>query len=422
MKTKKLKFTNSQIQNLNNSKCFSNNTLLKYHKNILTNRENNNIEKHLLYCEMCQDVVDGFSELPDKNKLPLIILDLNKQINKKTAPQGKVIKFNSFKIIAMAASFVLLLGLSILIGKNFINSNEMTMAESLNYKVNKTEIGREMPPTEDVSEEIEKESKIEEQKLKNIIPIITDDIEDKDENDMSDKLVVDYEMNENIVIDKTDSLKTKSDAYSFGDEINDDEELNITNVEKFNDVNTDEIQPNVSNREHTNNGIIAESEVESLDEVEITSLTRKNRFYNKKTEKSEAKGYTVEQEQQEGFAYNSLSENIDTGIYFYNNQQYTQAVDNFTLALEQEPNNETATFYTAQCYQESGSNIKSLMYYNQITNDKNNEFYYNAQFNKASIYIELGLTSKATKILNELSSEDNPFKEQSKTKLEEINK
>ena len=418
MKTQK--FKNSKTQNLKQDKCLSSSILLKYSDNILTEKENYQIEKHLLDCQMCQDVLDGILELPNKNKLPVIITQLNNQIDKKNLKKGKVIKLNTFKILAMAASFILLIGLSIFIGKYFTGTNEMTMAENLNYNVEKTTtINKEVTQEEKTEDEEYKEGNIVEKT--EIInnedlddefsdEIIIEDVVDAMPDEKAEGIIKapDYEMDMNEQKEKAKGDIIEKDK---ADKVNniiiaDDEAIATDNIAKKDEITTD----NIGKGE------------EILAEEVSTTVTRNSIFKrNKKSEGKAFSGNTTQPANQKA-EYISIESNIDTGIYLYNNQQYTEAVNNFSFALEEEPTNSTATFYTAQCYQETGKNIKSLMYYNQITNDKNNEFYYNAQFNTALLYIELGLKNKAEIILDELSSKENQFKKDAEIKLLEIRK
>lgn len=110
-------------ENLNrifeNSDCLSEQQLLDYHQNKLSNKERNRVERHSINCKFCSDALDGFelvntteeNYLEAKNSIP------------------KAHKSNHLKtiFIGVAASLIV-----VLLIKNFIDFNKDMSAENKN--------------------------------------------------------------------------------------------------------------------------------------------------------------------------------------------------------------------------------------------------------------------------------------------------
>jgi len=110
--------------------CFSEDFLLKYSNNELSKNESRMVELHLCDCEICNDILDGLSNLKNKSELNLIVKNLNNQIDEKLKSHNKIVYFNFRKIIPLAASIILLLGISIFLIKN-LNQNKNYVSQDL---------------------------------------------------------------------------------------------------------------------------------------------------------------------------------------------------------------------------------------------------------------------------------------------------
>ncbi len=128
--------------NTNYNKIFSESKCLTYadfenyiNKN-LSKSEIYRIEKHLNDCDMCQDELEGLSNLRDKKELTNIVKELNLAVNKKTNKrEHKIIPFRIKKILLIAASIILFIGLGFT--ANFYINNQNKTILSSNEDVNK---------------------------------------------------------------------------------------------------------------------------------------------------------------------------------------------------------------------------------------------------------------------------------------------
>ena len=411
------------------TKCLSTEYLLKYLNDNLTNKQSYDVEKHLLDCKMCQAQLDGLTEMKNKNNLSNIINDLNIQIDKRTSKKNNIKPFSVsktqkrlkiYKYFAIAASFILLIGLSVLIGKYVTDLNETTLAENINTKSETITNERELTEvTDEVDNEIDTNAETikkenipaenkQVQENINIDEVFNEDVEEDDiiltDNDIQDDESFEYEVvDDRIQGDVVENIET--------------EEQNISPNRRTHDKNSElEKNKGVSLNEESIATIVA-------DEVKVKKNRKKLFDFNKKTSKANVTGdVDNSQNLQERSEKTELQQKaiIDSGIYFYNNQEYPQAVSNFNTVIEQESTNSVALYYTAQCYQQTNDNRNALVYYNKITDNKNDEFYYNAQYNKALVLIDMGKEKKATTILQELSEENNLFQDSAKVKLLEI--
>ena len=422
-----------ELNIIQKTKCLTSDTLLKYLNDNLTNKENHAVEKHLLDCEMCQAQLDGLSEMKNKNNLSAIITDLDIQIDKRASKKINIKPFGVsktqkrlkiYKYFAIAASFIILIGFSVLIGKYVTDLNQTTIAENINTQ--SETIANDREPTIDADDEIEV---ISDKK--------TEINEDIDKQVKEEKILdlIHTEEGEEIklieIVDADEIQDEESFEYDVVDDrvqgdVNNNTERTIEtdeyNVSPSNTINNNEVEKNKGMSPSEDGAFVAGSEVE---EVSVKNNRKKIFDFNKKTKRnavSRTKDDENSQVLQERNEKARLQQEvtIDSGMYFYDNQQYTQAVDNFNTVIQQESTNSVALYYTAQCYQQTNDNRNALVYYNKITDDRSDEFYYNAQYNKALVLIDMGKERKATTILQELANESNLFQDSAKVKLLEI--
>lgn len=102
-----------------NSDCLSEQQLLDYHQNKLSNKERNRVERHSINCKFCSDALDGF-ELVNTT-------EINYLEAKNSIPKAH--KSNHLKtiFIGVAASLIV-----VLLIKNFIDFNKDMSAENKN--------------------------------------------------------------------------------------------------------------------------------------------------------------------------------------------------------------------------------------------------------------------------------------------------
>lgn len=94
----------------NISKCsesYSEEHLLKYLNNKLSDEENEILEVHLRECNVCSDQLDGLLMMEDPEEIFAISQDINKIIDSKTKSKKRILGMNPTAIRAVAAIFIL---------------------------------------------------------------------------------------------------------------------------------------------------------------------------------------------------------------------------------------------------------------------------------------------------------------------------
>lgn len=81
--------------------CLSEEQLLKYNSNALSQKEKHRVEKHLLECELCADALEGFTLVPASSATN----EVRNNIQRLTSG-GKIVSINYWRRILVAASVI----------------------------------------------------------------------------------------------------------------------------------------------------------------------------------------------------------------------------------------------------------------------------------------------------------------------------
>lgn len=164
----------SKKQNISDcSNCYSEEILIKYINDQLSDEESAGVEAHILECEICSDVLDGLFMLESPEDILDIQADLNKQIDLLAKPNRKILglSYNSFRAVAAAAVLLIITG-SFLLINNLLNDNNLYTVREIS-KLDKIEGGK----TEEISDPVVSEEQIAkvtgQQKTLESKPIIT---------------------------------------------------------------------------------------------------------------------------------------------------------------------------------------------------------------------------------------------------------
>ena len=107
--------------------CIPEQTMFDYIDNKLGPKEQHEVEKHMLDCELCADAMEGLRMVKDRSRIAAI----NQRISGMMAApaEKKVVKMNYYRISAsIAAGIVLLIG-SVFMFRFLITNNEQDVAE-----------------------------------------------------------------------------------------------------------------------------------------------------------------------------------------------------------------------------------------------------------------------------------------------------
>ena len=121
------------------TECPSEEILQKYLKDELSMEEKHLLEKHLIDCEICSDVLEGMSLVGDSKIVAPIIVDINSEIKshiQKPQTKSKVISLNSW-IPYVAAAAVILFIVSIFYLRQDLRDNKVIVAEKTKEAIEK---------------------------------------------------------------------------------------------------------------------------------------------------------------------------------------------------------------------------------------------------------------------------------------------
>ncbi len=394
-----------------NTECLPDTILESYVENNLSSNECNKVETHLLHCDICQDMVDGLSEMSNTKNLNQIVESLNTKIDKKINNKRRSIGYKQVKYIGLVASIVILIGISIFMGKHMYNNQQMAMVENIeesdkqiinnkkleqNEKIEKNNIIEETTSIDnnEIIENLKKEQIIEdiivevENDAVEIVDIFDDEIEEKKSNK---DITLDADFETAPTIEDTNKKVVEES----------------TNLKRLNKNSKDDISKgdglpseiyNVANSEGYVNGLSVETR-SSVNEEETQMLDQNVAIVNKKKNRKAfwQKSKSKKQEMTTKTAASFVSEEKDVNVY-------------------------SDPIYTARNYQQLGDYSNSIIYYNQILENKNDPYYYEAKFNKAKILVEEEKQNEALDILNELAQEKNIYQDSAKVLILKLKK
>ena len=143
-------------QNITNTgPCPSIDRLVLYHKGELSKEESLSIENHLASCEICNELLEGLSELKNIDSLPAIESELKQNLNEKLfKKESKKIFLATYQRIAIAASILLLIGISIFM---YVNREIHVKSVSQNLPKESAHAVEKISSFEEVKSETKKE-------------------------------------------------------------------------------------------------------------------------------------------------------------------------------------------------------------------------------------------------------------------------
>jgi len=138
-------------------KSYSEDYLLKYINNELSDEESAVLETHLQECEVCSDQLDGLLMMENPEEVFAVSAELNKLIDSKSKAKRKVLGMEPNSFRAIAAVFILLMisGAYVILN-NLINDNEITNVN----KISQIENPEGVDLTDKLDQRLEEDSMI----------------------------------------------------------------------------------------------------------------------------------------------------------------------------------------------------------------------------------------------------------------------
>ncbi len=95
----------------NSSECIPEQTMFNYIDKKLSPKEEHEVEKHLIDCELCSDALEGLSFIKNRSRITTIKNEVDQHLSHSLQKKdAKIISFNTKTIFAIAASILLLIG------------------------------------------------------------------------------------------------------------------------------------------------------------------------------------------------------------------------------------------------------------------------------------------------------------------------
>jgi TolA-binding protein len=381
--------------------CLSLDTILKYLNDQLSLKDRHKVEKHMLECELCNEAMEGYSLLHNKDNASGIIFELNKGIRYKTDSVFDIRK------VAAGVAAILVLGA----GLFYLNYNN-TSNDTPIVKVDNKDKFRPEVKERPISTSPELPVAIETRPKKSI------------ENNTS--------VNKPLDKDKFDKNTISphgisSDAYIVEKEStipslsNDDKVLNknvVTLSSKEEEHKKDELD------EKTENSGVAPverristepDEVQSRVDISRKKAARVNNGKEKAPSASSKVAPTHIYEMADKREVNLAS--LELGVQKYEEKKYVEASVVFESLIKIDSTNSKAFYYNGLSHMESGKLDLAIQNFDRVKKGK--EFFEDARWNKALTLIKKGDKEKAKEIFQEISVSESPYKLKS---LEELRK
>lgn len=398
------------------SSCLTNSEMIEYLSGKLSEKDKRRIEIHIADCEMCNDELEGLSNMKNINDLPLIISSINNEIDLKiqeiffNAATVSSKKFNLKRILSVAASVALLITIGFVIN-NLANETSDNLAQS-EISINETfekeaEIIFEEEKTVDeviVAEDKKADPKV----FKEEAEIMFEEEKTDDEiivaeEKKTDQKVLNEKVNENRNVSdfesepiiSTGSVENKvvdndNVLINFETTLNDDE-----SVDKVTEINMVDVSETVSkerNKKESKNlkdklASVSDETEEDLNKT-FFGLTRRNvPMARSENSPSESHNYT------------SIR---NSGLLSYNIKSYKEATADFDNYLNYKPEDYEIVYKSGMSYYYQKKYTSSINRFNKIITGDINKYVEDAKWYKSIALINQGKEKEALKLLNQI--------------------
>jgi len=437
------------------TECPSEEILQKYLKNKLSMEEKHLVEKHLIDCEICSDVLEGMSLVSDSKIVAPIITDINSKIKshiQKPQTKSKVINLNSW-IPYVAAAAVILFIVSIFYLRQDLSDNKVIVAEKAKEAIEKETEAKQ--PHNNVKNELVETLEGAYQKLDIVLEselqeeIALDIIAEEEIENVIDN----YEIPPEAITKSLSGSTTVGEAaanYSFttSDAVYQPQK-EATNIKR---IQAEKISDKYKDAESV-----------ELNEVQVVSTqskkqvfgnkkySKKKRYSKKKVAKSKHRSMNeptfgeAEKEAKKPKANdeiivaqneitisvdttqnNYLWDNNQTNIYKqalknYNSNDYSAAIGLFNIVLTDSISHYNSLYYGGISYYKLNKNDSALIYLNKVLEVEKGEFHEEAMWHKALILKRTYKIPETKLILQSIINENGKYKIQAEEMLNKLN-
>lgn len=334
-------------------------TFRKYYTGAMTPDEKSMFEKNLENDPFAQDAFEGFLSLETDLARITAIDNTNKKLNEKLGLDKTENTFPIKSVVGIAASVVLLVG-SIFVFKN-------------NFSETKT-----------IAENVVLEPEI----IEEVLEVVVD--------------------SEKIYLNDTNRIKISAEE--------DFEDLQVP-IESQN-VIADQIT--TSDKKTLGQ---AQSGANNMAEVESAKKDSRGVGANSSAKATESKTATFNTvpivSDKESDASLEMISDYKSGIVYYNQSQYAEAIKAFNSSITKKQNVSSSNYYIGMSYFNLGNTNNAITYLDKVIGT-DSAFADDAQYYKAITLIGKGQKEKAKVILNELANSSSSFKNAAQNKLKSL--
>jgi len=401
----------SEINHIfNYSSCLTANEIEQYVSGTLNEKDKRRVELHLADCQMCNDEIDGYTLLKDKNTLPGIVAGLRKQVDE-IISAGKIIplqssgKKNTKRILSIAASLILLLGAGFVINF-YINNANKDLAETSATEQNLKEeaILNKSGESINVEEKKTQTNGIVQKNQNENTKTINVNLSDKNENSRSDT--------ETDKKEDTEYVAESEKIKEYAEEVT-DEDIIIDNeiIDDVTGENAVADEKKASNSGTLVSGLAKDRKVKSENEKpaeNISFMTTRGAGFKRKS--------TIDKKEIEKFK--SMRE---SALLSYSMKIWDEALKDFNSYLKYKPNDYEIIYKSGISYYNLKKYNKALIQFNKVIGEGINRYVENAEWYKAQSLIKLGKKSEAKIILNTIIVKNGKYQSQALDLLNSLN-
>lgn len=372
------------------SGCLPLDTILRYVNEELSKKEMHTVEKHMLDCELCQEAVEGYSLMENRQVVAGRISDLNQRIVK----EQKI--FNYQRIAAsIAAVAILASGLVYL-------SHQMNTKDSLIVNKNSKDATPIHAPNNQTSNE-------------NKSIAVEDNLQKKQDGFVNEEDI----QSDALIRTQPETVISQRKAENSSEAENTESRINSPVI--YADTIIQESELNRNTRSVTTPENTVKDKQEAIQESK--NLERNQKGDNNKAKKKSPSTYAAvsnnEDKKKESITGPDLSvPAISEGIEKYNQKKYKEASAVFELILKSEPFNSDALYYNGLSYY--GLELWDLAIKNLRRIDNKSNFFHEARWNKVQAMIKKGDKEAAKILLMDISKEEGPYKIRAAEELKKL--
>ncbi len=395
------------------SNCLSQDELIRYHQNKMSDAEKHLIEQHLTDCELCSEALEGVALLADVTPIQIIRAQVT---NKYGADKKEIRIFSNPKLWYAAASVIVIF----VFGSLYFNAvkNDKQVTESAAYKMPEQNsdmaLKKNLPQQPNVQHAAVADTVVQlvsstSRKVaeKNYEAAKKYEEKRSDAGISSDNFLHSNQMPHGAVIYKDENQKAESDNKEI--------ELDAIIASGTNAEPPAESKPVLANFISNHKFYNYQPVVERKKEIELDSKNKRA------PEKVTAVAATAEASSDKNTIELGYMTILTDALALYDSKQYKQAINKFDELLKINPDDVNAFYYSALCYKEQNKLNKALDCLNKL-NGTNTFFQQDAQWQRALIFIEQNQIEKANELLQKIISTKGTYTSQAKDKLQTLKK